>query len=145
MGALAIGLALALAPRFACGVGCAIWPSACWSQCAACLCGPDATHPLTGDGLHHVRTDDLGWWLAERQTPGGGLNGRPEKLPDVCYSWWILSALAIMRRLSWIDRTLLARFCHETLFAPPVCGSCLKSGAQLVARVLHGPAFPHGL
>ena len=25
----------------------------------------------------------LGWWLAERQTSGGGLNGRPEKLPDV--------------------------------------------------------------
>ncbi|KNC76590.1 hypothetical protein SARC_10918 [Sphaeroforma arctica JP610] len=33
--------------------------------------------------LHHVDSDLLGWWLAERQTPGGGLNGRPEKLPDV--------------------------------------------------------------
>ena len=26
----------------------------------------------------------LGWWLAERQLPNGGLNGRPEKLEDVC-------------------------------------------------------------
>ena len=63
-----------------------------------------------GGGLHHLRTDDLGWWLAERQTPGGGLNGRPEKLPDVCYSWWILSALAIIRRLHWIDREALRIF-----------------------------------
>lgn len=27
----------------------------------------------------------LGWWLAERQLPNGGLNGRPEKLEDVRY------------------------------------------------------------
>ena len=27
--------------------------------------------------------DLLGWWLAERQLPNGGLNGRPEKLEDV--------------------------------------------------------------
>ncbi|KAG2002567.1 rab geranylgeranyltransferase, variant 3 [Coprinopsis cinerea AmutBmut pab1-1] len=30
-----------------------------------------------------VDTDTLGWWLAERQLPNGGLNGRPEKLEDV--------------------------------------------------------------
>ena len=35
--------------------------------------------------LHEVDADLLGWWLAERQLPSGGLNGRPEKLPDVCY------------------------------------------------------------
>ena len=29
-------------------------------------------------------------WLSERQTKSGGLNGRPEKLPDVCYSWYIV-------------------------------------------------------
>merc|ERR1719150_3264888 len=39
---------------------------------------------ITGD-LHRVDADLLGWWLAERQLPSGGLNGRPEKLPDVCY------------------------------------------------------------
>ena len=27
-----------------------------------------------------------------------GLNGRPEKLPDVCYSWWVLASLAILNR-----------------------------------------------
>ncbi len=34
--------------------------------------------------------DNLGtltWWLAARQLPCGGLNGRPEKLEDVCYRY----------------------------------------------------------
>lgn len=35
-------------------------------------------------------------WLAFRQLPCGGLNGRPQKLEDVCYSWWVLSALHIL-------------------------------------------------
>lgn len=38
---------------------------------------------IIGHSLHHVDADLLGWWLAERQLPSGGLNGRPEKLPDV--------------------------------------------------------------
>jgi geranylgeranyl transferase type-2 subunit beta len=50
--------------------------------------------------LHHVDENLLGWWLCERQCDSGGLNGRPEKQADVCYSWWILSALSIMGRVS---------------------------------------------
>ena len=30
--------------------------------------------------------------------------GRPEKLPDVCYSWWVLASLKIIGRLHWIDK-----------------------------------------
>merc|ERR1712151_1347477 len=45
-----------------------------------------------------------------RQTPRGGFNGRPEKAPDVCYSWWILSALASIDRAHWIDGQRLADF-----------------------------------
>lgn len=57
------------------------------------------------------KTKDLTcWWLAERQVKGGGLNGRPEKLPDVCYSWWVLSSLGIFGRLDWIDREKLHSF-----------------------------------
>jgi geranylgeranyl transferase type-2 subunit beta len=52
----------------------------------------------------------LGWWLCERQCDSGGLNGRPEKQADVCYSWWILSSLSILGRTSWIDCTKLADF-----------------------------------
>lgn len=35
------------------------------------------------DRLDEVDGDTLAWWLAERQLPNGGLNGRPEKLEDV--------------------------------------------------------------
>jgi len=40
----------------------------------------------------------------------GGLNGRPEKLPDVCYSWWVLASLAILGRLHWICPKSLSKF-----------------------------------
>ena len=36
------------------------------------------------DRLDVIDQDTLAWWLAERQLPNGGLNGRPEKLEDVC-------------------------------------------------------------
>ena len=60
--------------------------------------------------LDVVDKDLLCWWLCERQTPSGGLNGRPEKLQDVCYSWWCLSALAILGRLHWVDGAALRDF-----------------------------------
>ncbi|KJZ80582.1 hypothetical protein HIM_00432 [Hirsutella minnesotensis 3608] len=60
--------------------------------------------------LDLVAQEKLGKWLSERQTPGGGLNGRPEKKEDVCYSWWVLSSLAIIQRTHWIDRGALIAF-----------------------------------
>ncbi len=60
--------------------------------------------------LHRIDADQLGWWLAERQLLSGGLNGRPEKLPDLCYSWWVLSSLTIIGRLHWINKGKLLRF-----------------------------------
>eukprot|EP00038_Savillea_parva_P026670 m.55622 g.55622 ORF g.55622 m.55622 type:complete len:414 (+) comp7616_c0_seq4:72-1313(+) len=60
--------------------------------------------------LHKVDADLLGWWLAERQLPSGGFNGRPEKLPDVCYSWWVLTSLRIIGRMHWIDADKLRQF-----------------------------------
>ncbi|KAG0491490.1 hypothetical protein HPP92_004888 [Vanilla planifolia] len=60
--------------------------------------------------LHHVDRDLLGWWLCERQCKDGGLNGRPEKLADVCYSWWVLSSLVMIDRVHWIDKTKLAMY-----------------------------------
>ena len=32
------------------------------------------------------------------------LAGRPEKLPDVCYSWWVLASLKIIGRIHWISK-----------------------------------------
>ena len=50
-------------------------------------------------------------WLTERQVlPSGGFNGRPEKLPDVCYSWWVLSSLSILKRKNWVDLKILENF-----------------------------------
>jgi geranylgeranyl transferase type-2 subunit beta len=46
------------------------------------------------DKLDEVDQQTLSWWLAERQLPNGGLNGRPEKLEDVC------SILVPLRELS---------------------------------------------
>ena len=46
----------------------------------------------------------------ERQTPGGGLNGRPQKEADVCYSWWVLSSLCLLQRQQWIDADALRSY-----------------------------------
>jgi geranylgeranyl transferase type-2 subunit beta len=54
--------------------------------------------------------DLLAWWLCERQVDSGGLNGRPEKQADVCYSWWILSSLSILGKVSWINTKKLANY-----------------------------------
>ena len=64
--------------------------------------------------LHKLEENDtadlLAWWLSERQCDSGGLNGRPEKQADVCYSWWILSSLKLLGKASWIDQPALASF-----------------------------------
>ena len=60
--------------------------------------------------LDLVDTDRLGGWLSERQLDNGGLNGLPEKLEDVCYSWWVVSSLAMIGRIHWIDQNKLAKF-----------------------------------
>ena len=44
------------------------------------------------------------------QVKSGGLNGRPEKLPDICYSRRVLSSLAMIDRAHLIDKDKLRRF-----------------------------------
>ena len=60
--------------------------------------------------LDVVNVDKLGRWLSERQVEAGGLNGRPEKLEDVCYSWWVASSLTMIGKLHWIDGSKLTKF-----------------------------------
>ena len=60
--------------------------------------------------LDLVDVDRLGAWLSERQLASGGLNGRPEKLVDVCYSWWVMSSMAMIKKLHWIDADKLSQF-----------------------------------
>ena len=73
--------------------------------------------------LDTVNKDKLGMWLSERQVEGGGLNGRPEKLEDVCYSWWVMSSLSLIGRLHWIDAGKLTRFILK-------CQVCSRSGRE---------------
>lgn len=62
------------------------------------------------DRLDVVDMDMLSWWLSERQLPNGGLNGRPQKLEDVCYSFWVLSSLSMLNQLEYIDVDKLTSF-----------------------------------
>jgi len=78
--------------------------------CVGALAIAKSLHRLFDDGDDDGGSDLLAWWLSERQCDSGGLNGRPEKQADVCYSWWILSALSILGKVSWIDTYKLASF-----------------------------------
>ncbi|VDL79450.1 unnamed protein product [Nippostrongylus brasiliensis] len=62
--------------------------------------------------LESIDRDRTAEWLAQRQCASGGLNGRPEKLPDVCYSWWVLSSMAMLGRLNWIDKSAMVKFIY---------------------------------
>ena len=53
------------------------------------------------DRLDAVYLPTLGWWLAERQLPNGGMNRQHEKLEDVCtfiHSYIYLSAAVTAHR-----------------------------------------------
>jgi len=87
------------------GFGCNPGSESHAGQIYCCVGALSITH-----SLHHIDPDLLGWWLCERQLPSGGLNGRPEKLPDVCYSWWVLAALKAIGKINWIDKKKLSAF-----------------------------------
>ena len=62
------------------------------------------------------------------------------KLPDVCYSWWVLASLKIIGRIHWIDKSKLRSFilaCQDdetggfadrpgdmVRYSPPVTAQC---------------------
>ena len=96
------------------GFGCTIGAESHAGQvftCIGALSIAKCLHLMNEDSsVCGSEADLLGWWLAERQCDSGGLNGRPEKQSDVCYSWWILSALSILGRVSWINKDMLASF-----------------------------------
>ncbi|KAG4301725.1 hypothetical protein PCANB_001843 [Pneumocystis canis] len=60
--------------------------------------------------LDAIDIDLVSSWLSERQVLSGGLNGRPEKLEDVCYSWWSFSPLVMMNKSYWIDNEYLINY-----------------------------------
>ena len=80
------------------------------SHAAYTFCAIGALCLSGGMGLSDEEVTKTAWWLAERQTPHGGFNGRPEKAPDVCYSWWILASLQMLGKAHWVDKDALRMF-----------------------------------
>lgn len=66
------------------------------------------TTTLASSGV--VDVSSTAWWLSCRQLRGGGLNGRPEKLADTCYGWWVLASLAMLGKMDWISGSALRVF-----------------------------------
>ncbi|KAH6944593.1 hypothetical protein HPB50_004160 [Hyalomma asiaticum] len=68
----------------------------------------------TFDALNTIDIDKTVSYVKELQQEDGSFYGdkwgRPEKLPDVCYSWWVLASLKIIGRLHWIDKEKLQNF-----------------------------------
>ena len=52
----------------------------------------------------------------------------------MCYSWWCLSALAILRRQHWIDEAALTRFILN-------CQARGRCFAVLLSSTMHRPLF----
>lgn len=67
---------------------------------------------VTGQ-LNLINIEQTGQWLAARQTHQGGFNGRPEKLADVCYSWWVLSSMYMIGTEDFFDKDLLIKWILE--------------------------------
>ncbi|ORM40172.1 Protein farnesyltransferase subunit beta [Babesia sp. Xinjiang] len=57
-------------------------------------CGTAALKIL--NSLNDIDTDRLRRWCRQRQTPELGFQGRPHKLVDVCYSFWISGTLELL-------------------------------------------------
>ena len=63
------------------------------------------------NALDRIDKDVVGFWLSERQdSESGGFYSRPEKLPDVCYTWWVGASISIIDRKDWIDADKLEEF-----------------------------------
>lgn len=85
--------------------------------------------------LDLVNKDRLGAWLSERQIESGGFNGRPEKLADACYTWWVGSSLAMIDRLHWIDGKKLSAFVLQCQVS---CGVVLWKDQKPALNLAYG-------
>ena len=72
----------------------------------------DGELAITGT-LHKFDKRALSDWLSRRQTAMGGFNGRPEKLLDVCYSWWVQSSLCILKKQNQVNLKNLQGYVYQ--------------------------------
>eukprot|EP01105_Mastigella_eilhardi_P020118 TRINITY_DN4774_c0_g1_i1.p1 TRINITY_DN4774_c0_g1~~TRINITY_DN4774_c0_g1_i1.p1 ORF type:complete len:354 (-),score=72.53 TRINITY_DN4774_c0_g1_i1:70-1131(-) len=67
-----------------------------------------ASLALLGE-LHRIpRMDDLVAWLVDRQL--SGFQGRANKPPDTCYSWWVGASLTLLGKYNLIDFSAVEGF-----------------------------------
>ncbi|KAI0247000.1 terpenoid cyclases/protein prenyltransferase alpha-alpha toroid [Lactifluus subvellereus] len=78
------------------------------------------------DRLDVINVPTLGWWFAERQLPKASR-----------WVYWVLSSLAVLDKLKWIDITVLPRF---ILFAQDPEGGTGQVDMMDVFRTLFGVA-----
>ncbi|EDQ91280.1 uncharacterized protein MONBRDRAFT_15046 [Monosiga brevicollis MX1] len=64
------------------------------------------------EALADGRRERLIEWLLQRQETG--FNGRPNKLVDTCYSFWVGGSLAILGALQMADQEQLFAYLHST-------------------------------
>jgi geranylgeranyl transferase type-1 subunit beta len=80
--------------------------------------------------------NDLTYWCVQRQQPndgntGGGMQGRPNKLEDTCYSYWVGATLRLLGRqdeTSLLDEDLLTGYVLNRQFQP-TGGFCKAQGS----------------
>lgn len=68
--------------------------------------------------LHRVDKQQIIFFLMNRQTASGGLNGRPYKKEDVCYSFWTFCSLDILNGARYVSLDMLQayiRSCYSPL------------------------------
>lgn len=84
-------------------------PSASESHAGLTYCCV-ASLKLMGETLPEpVKRRALGW-LAHRQQPSGGFNGRTNKPEDTCYAFWVSATLALLGHTDFIDKSAAQRF-----------------------------------
>ena len=88
------------------------------SHAAYIFCGVSAFALL--NKMNRIPVKKVKQFLASRQTKLGGFNGRPEKLPDLCYSWWVLSSLHSVNTEISKRNSLLSFYIKDTEKNPNV-------------------------
>ena len=71
-----------------------------------------------------ARLESLTAWCVQRQVPGSGYMGRPNKPEDTCYSFWVGATLAILGRLDMTDTSASRNYVLST--QDPVTGGMAK-------------------
>nr|XP_053633944.1 geranylgeranyl transferase type-1 subunit beta-like [Cherax quadricarinatus] len=91
----------------------------------SCYCAIATLHLMgkLDSALSNIQKHRLVRWLVNRQV-GDGLQGRPNKPPDACYTFWIGASLKLLGSLSFLNLEALRQFVLST--QDPITGGLAK-------------------